>query len=158
MCAHMEEELLRRIAANRLFVAKKHSGIHIALGDNVYGTMIVNPRNDHDHLKDVAEADDLLKQHEGDICRIEIIIIIVQQQMLAIAWQEIRKTRYISMLAAEVTSRKTRRKGIARRLASSENRCVKMTRRRRIIYVSSVYFIVTFTLEEYYGVNFEYQC
>ena len=28
-----------------------------------YGTMIGNPRNVHDHLKDVAKADDLLKQH-----------------------------------------------------------------------------------------------
>ena len=37
--------------------------MHIALGDNVYGTMIGNPRNSHDRLKDVAEADDLPKQH-----------------------------------------------------------------------------------------------
>ena len=38
-----------------------YSGMHIALGDNAYGTMIGNLRNFHDHLKDVAEADDLLK-------------------------------------------------------------------------------------------------
>ena len=82
----------------------------IALGDNEHGTMIVNPRNVHDHLKDVAEADDLLKHHVyfplKEICRIEIINIIVQQQMLASALQEMQKARY------EVTSRKTRRKAL----------------------------------------------
>ena len=53
-----------------------------------YGTMIGNPRNVHDHPKDVAEADDLLKQHVyvplKEICRIEIVNIIVQQQLLAL--------------------------------------------------------------------------
>ena len=64
MCAHMEEELLRRsrVAANRCLVAKT-AYPHIALRDNEYGTMIGNPRNSHDHLKDVTEAEDLLKQH-----------------------------------------------------------------------------------------------
>ena len=37
--------------------------MHIALGVNEYGTMIGNPRNLHDHLRDLAEADALLKQH-----------------------------------------------------------------------------------------------
>ena len=42
-----------------------------------------------------------------EICRIEIISIIVQQQMIASALQEIRKARYVSVIAVEVTSRKT---------------------------------------------------
>ena len=74
--------------------------------------MIGNPRNFHAHRKDVAEADDLLKQHVyfplKEICRIEILNIIVEQQMLASALQEMRKDRYVSVLADEVTW-KTRR-------------------------------------------------
>ena len=75
--------------------------------------MIGNPRNSHDHMKDVAEADDLLKQHIyfplKEIRRIEIINIIVQQQILAHALHDMRKARYVYVLADEVTSRKTRR-------------------------------------------------
>ena len=71
--------------------------MHIALGDNEHGTIIGNPRNVHAHRKDVAEADDLLKHHVyfplTEICRIEIINIIVQQQMLASAMQEMLKAR-----------------------------------------------------------------
>ena len=81
--------------------------MNIALVDNEYGTMIGNPRNFHDHLKDVAEADDLKQHvyfHLKEICRIEIINI-----MLARALQEMRKARYVSVLADEVTSRKIRR-------------------------------------------------
>ena len=69
------------------------------LGDNEYGTMTGNPRNFLDHLKDTAKADDLFKQH----ATFEIIDIIVQQQMLASALQEMRKARYVSVLADEVT-------------------------------------------------------
>ena len=83
--------------------------MHIALGANEYGTMIGNPIYLHDHVRDLAEVDDLLKQH---VYRIEIIHIIVQQQMLASALQEMRKVRYVSVLADEVTSRKTRRKAL----------------------------------------------
>ena len=59
------------------------------------------PRHFLDHLKDTAKADDLLKQ---DVY-FEIIDIIVQQQMLASALQEMRKARHVSVLADEVTSR-----------------------------------------------------
>ena len=90
--------------------------MHTALGGNVYGTMLGNPRHFHDHLKDVAEADDLLKQYVyfpiKEKCRIEIINIIFQQQMLASALQEMRKACYVSVLADVVTSRKTRRKAL----------------------------------------------
>ena len=73
--------------------------------------MIGDPRNYRDHLKDVAEADEFLKQHV-QICRIEIINIIVQQQMLARALQGMRKARYVAVLADEITARKTRRKAL----------------------------------------------
>ena len=81
--------------------------MHIALGDNACG--IGNPRNVHGHLKDIAEADDRLKQHT--LCRIEIIIASLSNSIiLASALQEMRKARYVSVLADEVISRKTRRK------------------------------------------------
>ena len=145
--------------------------MHIALGDNGHGTMIGNPRNVHGHnlfiMKDVAEADDLLKQHVYFPlrCRIEIINIVVQQQMLASALQEMQKARYASVLADEVTSRKTRRKALLDFLLcfSRERMCQndsqKMESSTLAVHTCvDLYFIVTFTLEEYYGVNFEYQC
>ena len=66
-----------------------------------------------DSPKNVSEADVLLKhlQHVyfplKEICRIEIINIVVQQQMISSALQEMRKARYVSVIADEVTSRKT---------------------------------------------------
>ena len=146
--------------------------MHIVLGDNEYGSMIGNTINFHDHLNDVAEADDLLKQHVGpifpleEICRIEIINIVVQQQiMLASALQEMRKARYVSVLADEVTSRKTSIKALLDFLLcfSGERMCQndsqKMESSTSAVHTCvDFYFIVTFTLEEDYGVNFEYQC
>ena len=73
-----------------------------------YGTMIRNSRNVRDHLKDVAEADDL-KQH--------VYMSDRNHQhhcptVLASALQEMRKARYVSVISDEVTSRKTRRKAL----------------------------------------------
>ena len=114
--------------------------MHVALGDNEQGTMIGYPRNVHDHLKDVAEADDLLKQHVyfplKEICRIEVINIIVQQQMLASALQEMRQDRYVSVLADEVTSKKTRRKEYPAVLLQRTD-VLTLLAKYGIIYVSS---------------------
>ena len=92
--------------------------MHTALGDNEYCTMIGNPRTVHDHLKDVAEADDVLKQHVyfpiKEICGIEIINILVQQQMLASALHEMRKACYVSGCHIK----ENKKKGIARLPAS----------------------------------------
>ena len=56
-----------------------------------------------DHLKDVSKSDGLIKHHlyfplnayKSPDCRIKTIEGIAQQQILANAWQEMLKLRYV---------------------------------------------------------------
>ena len=77
-----------------------------------YGTMIGNPRNVHDHPKDVAEADDFLKQHVYFPSRRYVgskssASLSNSNCLLYSALQEMRKARYVSVIADKVTLRKT---------------------------------------------------
>ena len=95
----------------------------------------LSSKNSPNQTMCVHMGEELLRR----IYRIEIIKIIVPQQMLASALQEMRKARYVSVLADEVTSRKTRRKTLLDFLLLQRTDVSKRLTEEGIIHVTSAY-------------------
>ena len=138
--AHMDKELLRRIAANRHIVGRIAQAVLfcgrqcIALREDSEDVASKgNPGNFLAYLKDVATSDDVLKHHIyaplkknatylSPRCQNEIIDIIGQQQILASILEEVRKARYFSVLADEVTSHNQEQMALCVRFVDEDNR------------------------------------